>query len=91
MTSRRAPSIRVRLANALLLWALLWGLGVALAVGYAAHVEVDELLDESLQSTAVMMASALRRCDQIIALSHISDCGAQAQRRAHRGSLSGPS
>lgn len=60
MTGPRAPSIRVRLANALLLWALLWGLGVALAVGYAAHVEVDELLDESLQSTAAMLANALR-------------------------------
>lgn len=60
MTGPRAPSIRVRLANALLVWALLWGLGVALAVGYAAHVEVDELLDESLQSTAAMLASALR-------------------------------
>ena len=60
MSLGAVPSIRVRLANALLLWALLWGLGVALAVGYAAHVEVDELLDESLQSTAAMLANALR-------------------------------
>ena len=54
------PSIRNRLANALLLWSLLWSLGVALAVGYAAQVEVDELLDESLQSTAAILANALR-------------------------------
>lgn len=60
MSATKTPSIRVRLANALLLWALLWGLGVAVAVGYAAQVEVDELLDESLQSTAAMLASALR-------------------------------
>ncbi len=56
---KQAPSIRVRLSNALLLWAVLWGLGVALAVGYAAQREVDELLDESLQSTATLLASAL--------------------------------
>ena len=60
MSATKAPSIRVRLANALLLWAVLWGVGVAVAVGYAAQGEVDELLDESLQSTAAMMASALR-------------------------------
>ena len=55
-----APSIRTRLANSLLLWALMWGLGVAVAVGYAAQVEVDELLDESLQSSAAMMAGTLQ-------------------------------
>ena len=60
MSATKAPSIRVRLANALLLWAVLWGVGVAVAVGYAAQGEVDELLDESLQSTAAMLASALR-------------------------------
>ena len=59
MTTKQAPSIRVRLSNALLLWAVLWGLGVALAVGVATQREVDELLDESLQSTATMLASAL--------------------------------
>lgn len=60
MSTARAPSIRVRLANALLLWAVVWGLGVAVAVGYAAQGEVDELLDESLQSTAAVLVSALR-------------------------------
>lgn len=60
MSATKAPSIRVRLANALLLWAVLWGLGVAVAVGYAAQGEVDELLDESLQSSAALMANALR-------------------------------
>ena len=60
MSATKAPSIRVRLANALLLWAVVWGVGVAVAVGYAAQGEVDELLDESLQSTAAMLASALR-------------------------------
>ena len=60
MSATEAPSIRVRLANALLLWAVVWGVGVAVAVGYAAQGEVDELLDESLQSTAAMLVSALR-------------------------------
>ena len=60
MTVGKLPSIRLRLANALLLWAVLWGAGVAVAVGYAAQGEVDELLDESLQSTAAVLASALR-------------------------------
>jgi signal transduction histidine kinase len=59
MTPARTPSIRSRLANALLLWSVLWGLGVALAVGFAALHEVDELLDETLQSTATVLSHAL--------------------------------
>jgi signal transduction histidine kinase len=57
------PSIRSRLANALLLWVAAWGLGVALAVGVAAQHEVDELLDESLQASALVLARALDRVD----------------------------
>lgn len=60
MSTRAPPSIHGRLGNALLLWTVLWGLGVALAVGYAAQTEVDELLDESQQATAAVLASALR-------------------------------
>jgi len=48
----------------MLLWAVLWGLGVAVAVGYAAQREVDELLDDSLQSTATLLAGALGVADQ---------------------------
>ena len=59
MNPKRTPSIRARLSNALLLWAVLWGLGVAVAVGYATQREVDELLDESLQSAATLLTSAL--------------------------------
>jgi signal transduction histidine kinase len=55
----RVPSIRSRLATALLFWSLLWSLGVALAVALSAQHEVDELLDESLQSTAAVLARAL--------------------------------
>lgn len=57
------PSIRSRLANALLLWVAAWGLGVAVAVGLAAQHEVDELLDESLQASAVVLSRALDRVD----------------------------
>jgi signal transduction histidine kinase len=59
MTRGRVPSIRGRLGSALLLWSVLWGLGVALAVGFAALHEVDELLDETLQSTATVLSQAL--------------------------------
>jgi signal transduction histidine kinase len=55
----RTPSIRSRLANALLIWSLLWSLGVAVAVGLSAQHEVDELLDETLQSTAAVFGRAL--------------------------------
>ena len=59
----RLPSMGRRLADALLVWSLLWGLGVAVAVGLAAQHEVDELLDESLQSTAQVMSHALALAD----------------------------
>ena len=60
----RSPSIRGRLANALLVWSLLWSLGVAVAVGLAAQHEVDELLDETLQSyRSKVIASRLGALD----------------------------
>lgn len=52
----RPPSIRSRLANALLAWALAWGLAVGAAVWLAAAHEVDELLDDTLQSSSELMA-----------------------------------
>jgi signal transduction histidine kinase len=55
----RTISIRSRLANALLVWSLLWSLGVAVAVGLASQHEVEELLDETLQSAAVVLGRAL--------------------------------
>jgi signal transduction histidine kinase len=55
----RVASIRSRLAQALLWWTLAWGLGVALAVGYASRYEVQELLDESLHATALVLARAI--------------------------------
>jgi signal transduction histidine kinase len=54
-----SPSIRSRLANALLVWSVLWSLGVAVAVGLGAQHEVDELLDETMQSTAAVLGPAL--------------------------------
>ena len=59
MTPARLPSIRSRLAHALVGWSVAWGVGVALAVGLAAQHEVDELLDETLQSTAAVLQRAL--------------------------------
>lgn len=58
MTS--APSIRRRLARALLAWAVLLGVAVSFAVGLAVHEEVDELLDDTLRASADVMAELLR-------------------------------
>jgi signal transduction histidine kinase len=55
----KVPSIRGRLAHALLWWSVLWSIGVALAVGLAAQHELDELLDETLQSTAAVLVAVL--------------------------------
>lgn len=55
----KTPSIRSRLTGALLWWTLGWGVGVSLAVGYAARYEVEELLDESLHATALVMGRAI--------------------------------
>jgi signal transduction histidine kinase len=60
MIPTRLPSIRARLGYALLLWSLVWGLAIAVAVGYAAQREVDELLDESQQITAMLLQAALQ-------------------------------
>ena len=55
--SRPVPSIRSRLANALVAWAVVWGLAVGAAVWLAATREVDELLDDGLRSSAELMAA----------------------------------
>jgi signal transduction histidine kinase len=55
-----APSIWSRLARSLALWSLLWGLMVGVAVWLAAAHEVDELLDETLEASAVLLNGVLR-------------------------------
>lgn len=49
---KRERSIRLRLQRALLLWAALWCLALTLAVWLAMRHEVNELLDDTLQSAA---------------------------------------
>ena len=49
---KRARSIRGRLLRTQLLWSLLWGLALAGAVWLAVQSEVEELLDDTLQSAA---------------------------------------
>lgn len=58
--ARRTPSIRSRLAGALTVWSLAWGLAVGAAVWIAATHEVDELLDDALQSSAELMGVLAR-------------------------------
>jgi len=54
------PSIRTRLAHALLGWSLLFSLCIALAVWLAARHEAEELLDDSLRASAEVLSSVLR-------------------------------
>jgi len=56
---RRGRSIRHRLQRALLGWALLWSAALGLAVWLAVRHEVNELLDETLQSAAEGLAATL--------------------------------
>ncbi len=52
----RLPSTRARLANALTAWSVVWGLAVGAAIWLAATHEVDELLDDALQSSGELLA-----------------------------------
>ena len=54
------PSIRSRLARALVLWSLLSGLLLASAVWLAARHEVNELLDDTLQASAELIGGLLQ-------------------------------
>ncbi|MBX3602463.1 MAG: HAMP domain-containing histidine kinase [Rubrivivax sp.] len=58
--SPRPPSIAGRLARALGAWTLLWGAAVGLAIWLAATHEVDELLDDTLASSAELLVAVLR-------------------------------
>jgi len=60
----RMPSIRRRLARAMLLGSLLSGLAVAVAVWLAAIEEVDELLDDTLRASADVMVELLPAGDE---------------------------
>lgn len=51
------PSIGTRLANALAMWSVVWGLAVGAAVWLAASSEVDELLDDALLASAAVIAT----------------------------------
>jgi signal transduction histidine kinase len=55
----KLPSIRLRLAHSLLIWAVIWGVAVSLAVWLAVQQEVDELLDDTLAASAALLGSLL--------------------------------
>jgi signal transduction histidine kinase len=55
----KLPSIRLRLAHSLLIWAVIWGVAVSLAVWLAVQQEVDELLDDTLAASAALLGSVL--------------------------------
>lgn len=58
-TANKLPSIRRRLARAMLAWALIWAAAVAVAVWLTVRQEVDELLDDALQSSAGLLTTML--------------------------------
>jgi signal transduction histidine kinase len=51
----RLPAIRQRLNRVVWLWSLLWGVVVVTALWLAAVHEVDELMDDSLRTTAELL------------------------------------
>lgn len=53
------PSIRDRLSRALLGWSAVWGVAVAAAIMLAVPHEVDELLDDTLEASADVLAVLL--------------------------------
>jgi two-component system OmpR family sensor kinase len=53
------PSIRRRLARAVLQVTLAWGVAAALLVGWAAHEEIDEVMDSTLQESAEILFGVL--------------------------------
>jgi two-component system OmpR family sensor kinase len=53
------PSIRKRLAQALLVISLVWGLAVSALVWFSVRDEVDELLDSTLQESAEILFGLL--------------------------------
>lgn len=53
--TQRLPSIRQRLNRVVWLWSLLWGALVMTALWAAAVHEVDELMDDSLRTTAELV------------------------------------
>ncbi len=63
MKTRSVPTISGRLANALTVWSLLWGLAVGLAVWQAARHEVDELLDDTLVASAGLLSALAHSAD----------------------------
>lgn len=53
----RLPSIGERLARALVGWSIAWSVAMSAAVWLAASHEVDELLDDTMQASAQLLAS----------------------------------
>jgi signal transduction histidine kinase len=51
--------MRARLGRSLLAWSVVWSLGVAVAVWLAARHEVDELLDDTLVSSAQVLGALM--------------------------------
>ena len=75
--SKSLPSIRTRLAQALVGWSLLWTVAVSMAVWLAVQNEVDELLDDTLQAAAEVLSGPLLNNAQAESLPADHDAGSE--------------
>jgi hypothetical protein len=71
------PSIRTRLAHALVGWSLLWSVAVSMAVWLAVQNEVDELLDDTLEAAAEVLSGPLSIQAQAESLPAGHDAGSE--------------
>lgn len=77
--SARLPSIRSRLARALVGWSILWSVVVSAAVWFAVQQEVDELLDDTLQAAAAVLRGPLSAEQQTLPSSPVEAASAAQQ------------
>jgi signal transduction histidine kinase len=77
----QVPSIRTRLASALAAWSLAWGVIVGTALWLSVSHEVDELLDDTLQSSAELIAAIVKGVPADGALPAVSGLGHPLTRR----------
>ena len=69
------PSIGTRLANALAVWSVVWGMAVGASVWLAASAEVDELLDDALTASASLVATLAQAAPAVAVMPDVGNGG----------------
>lgn len=75
------PSIRARLSRAILAWSATWGVAVAAVIILVVPHEVDELLDDTLQSSAEILAVLLAPSHRALLANASATLGTAPQER----------